>query len=68
MTDVIRVMLVDDHPIVREGLRTMLMAQETMDVIGEATDGTQAIEMARQQRERRSALDLVATTKTTHNF
>lgn len=28
----------------------------------------QAIEMARQQRERRSALDLVATTKTTHNF
>ncbi len=46
MTEAIRVMLVDDHPIVRDGLRTMLKAQERMDVIGEAPDGAQAIKMA----------------------
>ena len=48
MTDVIRVMRVDDHPIVRDGLRAMLMAQETMDVIGEAMDSTKTIKMARR--------------------
>ncbi|MBI92782.1 MAG: hypothetical protein CME05_06150 [Gemmatimonadaceae bacterium] len=46
MTTPIRVMLVDDHPIVRDGLRAMLTAEEAMNVIGEATDGAGAIELA----------------------
>ncbi|HCV24448.1 MAG: hypothetical protein CME13_16795 [Gemmatimonadetes bacterium] len=46
MTTLIRVMLVDDHPIVRDGLRAMLTTEEAMNVIGEATDRAGAIELA----------------------
>lgn len=44
----IRVMLVDDHAIVRDGLRSMLTAQESIDVVGEAVDGLTALEMVAQ--------------------
>ena len=40
----IRVLLVDDHAILREGLQAMLTLSEDIQVIGEASDGTQAIE------------------------
>lgn len=36
---VIRVLLVDDHPVVRDGLRGMLAGQPDLDVVGEAPDG-----------------------------
>lgn len=38
----IRVLIADDHVIVREGLRTLLEAQPDIEVIGEATDGGEA--------------------------
>jgi DNA-binding NarL/FixJ family response regulator len=41
----IRVLLVDDHPVVREGLAAMLVTQKDFDVVGEASDGAQAVEM-----------------------
>jgi DNA-binding NarL/FixJ family response regulator len=41
----IRVLLVDDHPVVREGLAAMLITQKDFDVVGEASDGAQAVEM-----------------------
>ena len=41
----IRVVLVDDHPIVREGLRKLLELEDDIDVIGEAENGRQALEM-----------------------
>lgn len=44
----IKVLLVDNHTIVREGIRTLLDAREDIEVIGEAEDGRQAIEKARQ--------------------
>jgi DNA-binding NarL/FixJ family response regulator len=41
------VLLVDDHPIVRDGLRRVLEGQPDMRVVGEAADGEQAIEQVR---------------------
>jgi len=43
-----RVLLVDDHTIVTQGVRSLLETQEDIEVIGEATDGKQAIEKAKQ--------------------
>ena len=40
---VIRVLVVDDHAVVRQGLRTFLELQEDIEVVGEAADGEQAL-------------------------
>jgi two-component system response regulator NreC len=42
----IRLLVADDHPIVRAGLQTLLSAQLDMEVVGEAQDGAEAIERA----------------------
>jgi len=44
--DKIKVLLVDDHQIVREGLRALLTNAPDMEVVGEASDGRDAIDMA----------------------
>lgn len=44
MTDKIRVLIVDDHPIVRSGLRALLMAESDIEVVDDATDGKEGIE------------------------
>jgi two-component system, NarL family, response regulator LiaR len=44
--DRIRVLIVDDHAVVREGLRTYLALQDGIDVVGEAADGEAALEQA----------------------
>ena len=46
MTDKIKVLLVDDHQIVREGLRALLVNAPDMEVVGEASDGRDAIDLA----------------------
>jgi len=46
MPDVISVLIADDHPFVRHGLRTYLETLEDMDVAGEAADGAEAVELA----------------------
>ena len=43
-----RVLLVDDHTIVRQGLKALLDFQDGIEVVGEAEDGRQAIEKAKQ--------------------
>ena len=40
---VIRVVVVDDHPVVRDGLRGMLSGEPDLEVVGEAGDGAQAL-------------------------
>ena len=42
----IRVLIADDHELLRDGLRGMLDAQEDMEVVGEAQDGAQAVDEA----------------------
>lgn len=41
-----RILLVDDHPIVRQGLKTILEGHSNWEVVGEASDGAEAIEKA----------------------
>ncbi|RVX46508.1 LuxR family two component transcriptional regulator [Nonomuraea polychroma] len=41
----IRVLIADDHPVVRQGLRTFLDLQDDITVVGEAGDGEQAVEL-----------------------
>jgi len=44
----LRIMLVDDHALIRKGLKALLAGQMGFQVIGEAQDGLEAIELARQ--------------------
>jgi DNA-binding NarL/FixJ family response regulator len=54
----IRVLVVDDHPVVREGLVAILDAQEDMTVVGEAGDGDQALRIYRATRPDVVLMDL----------
>ena len=44
------VLLVDDHPVVRSGLRAVLDAAETLQVVGEAATGEEALALAAHLR------------------
>src|SRR6476646_4112106 len=57
--DKIGIMIVDDHAIVRQGLRTYLDLQPDMQVVGEAADGKQAIDLARDLLPDIVLMDLV---------
>jgi two-component system, NarL family, response regulator LiaR len=57
--DPIRVLIVDDHAVVREGLRAFLDLQEGITVVGEAGDGRQAIEQAQALTPDVILMDLV---------
>ena len=46
----IRILLVDDHQMMRDGLRSILDLEDDFDVVGEAGNGYQALEMARTRR------------------
>ena len=50
MSEMIRILVCDDHAVVREGLRTLINTGPDMEVVGEAADGYEAIHMALQVR------------------
>ena len=55
----IRVMLVDDHAVVRSGLSTFLLICDDMELVGEASNGEQAINMCPQSKPDVVLMDLV---------
>lgn len=59
MAEPIRVLIVDDHAVVRDGLRVFLELQDGIEVVGEAGDGEEAIEAAVRLRPDVVLMDLV---------
>ena len=56
--DRIRVLIADDHTLVREGLRALLEAHDGFEVIAEASDGREAVDLAIQMRPDVVVMDL----------
>jgi two-component system, NarL family, response regulator len=54
----IRVLVVDDHPLVRQGVVAVVAAESDMEVVGEAGDGRQAVEQFRKLRPDVALIDL----------
>jgi NarL family two-component system response regulator LiaR len=59
MPDVIRVLICDDHAIVRQGLQTFLELQDGIEIVGQAADGEEAVSKAAAMRPDVVLMDLV---------
>ena len=54
----IRVVIFDDHPIIREGLVALIRTQPDLDIVAEASDGSEAVALYRNQRPDIVLMDL----------
>ncbi len=59
MPEMIRVLIADDHPVVRDGLRGLMEIQPDIEVVGEARDGIEAVDQARSLNPDVMLLDMV---------
>ena len=59
MSDLIRLLIADDHPVVRQGLATLLIPRNGVEVVGEAENGRQAIDLARELQPDVILMDVV---------
>jgi len=59
MSKKIRVLIVDDHTVVRDGLNALLSAEPSMQVVGSAPDGVEALKLAKELKPDVILLDLV---------
>jgi two-component system nitrate/nitrite response regulator NarL len=48
LKEIKRILIVDDHPTLREGLRSLLSSQDIFDIVGEAGDGLEAVALVGQ--------------------
>jgi len=55
----LRVLIADDHPLVREALRQALDGEEDMEVVAEAADGEEAVKLASELRPDAAVMDIV---------
>ena len=58
ITRQIKILTVDDHPILREGIASIIQAEKDMIVVGEASNGREAIEVFRSKRPDVTLMDL----------
>ena len=58
MSPTIRVLIADDHPLIRSGLRALLGREREFEVVGEAVDGYQALELVEQLKPDVAMLDV----------
>ena len=58
MTEKIRIVLADDHPIVLDGLRNLIRAEPDFELVGEAASGLSALKIIREQRPDVAVLDI----------
>ena len=63
MTETIRVLIAEDHAVVREGLRLLISSEVGMEVVGQAADGVEAVQMTRSLQPDVILLDLVMPRK-----
>jgi NarL family two-component system response regulator LiaR len=63
MTERIRILIVDDHAVVREGLRALIDVNPEMELAGEAVDGVEAVQKARSLQPDVILLDLLMPRK-----
>ena len=59
MTETIKVLITDDHPVVRKGLSALLAAKTGIEVVGEAANGREAVELVQELKPDVILMDLL---------